>query len=408
MRARGHILLSILTMATVSSLPAAAQQGANPPAGKSDYDVLLSFDGGSDGGNPWGGVIIGSNGDIYGTASDGGASGDGAVFELTPSGTETILYSFQGGADGSNPEDDRLVFDGSGDLYGVTAGGDPNDYGTVFKLAANNTETVLYRFCPQPNCSDGAYPAGGVIADKKGNLYGTTTAGGVGTCTVNGGPGCGTIFKIAPDGSESVLYAFTGGSDGANPNASLLRDKAGNLFGTTIYGGAYGYGEVFELSKKGTIAIIYSFTGGTDGGNPLAYLIADSQGNFYSTAEIGGSDGVGVVFKVTPAGTESVLYSFTGGSDGGYPTAGLDADAKGNLFGTTYYGGYIGSGCSIGCGTVFKLAPDGTESVLHAFTGGSDGAHMYAGVAMKKHLLYGPTVNNGNGSGYGTVFGLKE
>ncbi|MGH6838940.1 MAG: choice-of-anchor tandem repeat GloVer-containing protein [Methylocella sp.] len=194
--------------------------------------------------------------------------------------------------------------------------------------SAAPVETVLHTFCSLPGCTDGRQPQAGLIADSNGNLYGTTTNGGSGTsaaCTNGLGEvlGCGTVFKLSPSGTETVLY---------------------------------------------------SFTGGTDGGFPFAGLIADSSGNLYGTTLAGGVSGEGVVFKLTPSGTETVLYSLTGGSDGGAPEGGLTADSSGNLFGTTTIGGGStstrcanGFGEPIGCGVVFKLTPSGTETVLHSF-----------------------------------------
>jgi uncharacterized repeat protein (TIGR03803 family) len=174
--------------------------------------------------------------------------------------------------------------------------------------SAAPTETVLHSFTG----SDGAFPLAGLIADSAGNLYGTTVSGGTGGCSQ--GAGCGVVFKVSPSGTETVLYSFTGGSDGAFPEAGLIADRAGNLYGTTNRGGGSGGGVVFKLSSSGTETVLYSFTGGSDGRNPQAGLIADSAGNLYGTTEGGGS-GNGVVFKLSLGGTETVLHSFTG-SDG--------------------------------------------------------------------------------------------
>jgi uncharacterized repeat protein (TIGR03803 family) len=291
-----------------------------------------------------------------------------------------------------------------GNLYGTTfAGGSyvcSGGCGTVFKLTPSGTETVLYRFTG----GDGANPTAGLIADASGNLYGTTELGG-GANGCSGG--CGTVFKLTPSGTETVLYRFTGGSDGASPFAALIADGAGNLYGTTFFGGASGHGTVFKLTPSGTETVLYSFTGGSDGANPLAGLIADAAGNIYGMTNNGGAGSFGTVFKLIPSGNLAVLHSFSGGSDGAFPGLGsLIADAAGNLYGMTVEGG--GSGCgAIGCGTVFKLTPSGTETVLYRFTGGSDGAFPHAGliaglIADAAGHLYGTT--NGSGSGNGTVF----
>jgi uncharacterized repeat protein (TIGR03803 family) len=256
-------------------------------------------------------------------------------------------------------------------------------------------ETVLYSFT---GGSDGAIPQAGLIADSSGNLYGTTNASGAFFS--------GVVFKLAPNRIETVLHAFTGGGDGANPQAGLISDGSGNLYGTTAKGGPSGNGVVFKLSPGGTYTVLHSFTG-SDGGTPEASLIADSSGNLYGTTEAGGPPaqscgglGCGVVFKLSPGGTYTVLHSFAGGSiDGANPAAGLIADSKGNLYGTTAKGGPSGNG------VVFKLGPDGTETVLHAFTG-SDGANPEALLADSKGNLYGTTISGG-GSGAGVVFKLS-
>ena len=282
-----------------------------------------------------------------------------------------------------------------------------------------------------------------MIADKAGNLYGTTPVGG-GTDTC--GPlkdqqsaGCGIVFKIAARGGESVLHAFTGGSDGASPGAGLTADGAGNLYGTTLAGGGtdncglgpYGCGVVFKIAANGTESVLHVFVGkAKDGAYPSAALIADQQGNFYGTTAGGGSTdncgaqkkgfraaGCGTVFKLAPDGTESILHVFTGGTDGAYPFGGVIADSTGNLYGTTAGGGGTAN-CGLGpygCGIVFKLAPDGTETVLHVFTGKTkDGGYPTAGLIMDKNgNLYGTTYEGGiascgNHVGCGTVFRLPE
>jgi uncharacterized repeat protein (TIGR03803 family) len=223
-------------------------------------------------------------------------------------------------------------------------------------------ETVLHSFAGGP--SDGAVPQAGLIADSSGNLYGTTREGGSG----------GVVFKLSPSGTYTVFYSFTGGSNGGAPFARLLADSSGNLYGTTYAGGRSNAGVVFKLSASGTYTVLYSFCslpGCRDGNQPDAGLIADSSGNLYGTTIAGGGSGNGTVFKLSPAGTETVLYSFTGGRDGGGP-GGLIADSSGNLYGAA--GGGSGTGCEGSpCGVVFKLSPSGTYTVLYAFTGGSDG-----------------------------------
>ncbi len=242
---------------------------------------------------------------------------------------------------------------------------------------------TLFNFT-QGHLERGVFPQAGLTADQAGNLYGTTAGGGTGA-GCQGVGGCGTVFKLGPHGTETVLYSFAGGGDGSSPNGTLIVDQAGNFYGTTAAGGFSGCalgaecGTVFKLAPDGTHTVLYSFTGGRDGGVPEAPLLADQAGNLYGTTTQGGSGGCGgygcgTVFKLAPDGTETILHAFRGGSDGAELfAAGLIADQAGNLYGTTWEGG---KGCNgAGCGTVFKLAPDGTKTILHSFAGGRhDGA----------------------------------
>jgi uncharacterized repeat protein (TIGR03803 family) len=258
------------------------------------------------------------------------------------------------------------------------------------------TEAVIYSF--KGVSPDGYDPYGGVALGKNGVLYGTTAFGGT--------YGFGTVFKIDPDGTETVLHSFNSKSgDGFEPAAGVILDKAGNLYGTTYYGGAYGYGSVFKVipNASKTETVVYSFGGQSgDGQNPWAGLVLDQAGNFYGTTVFGGAYGGGTVFKLTPTGTETVLYSFGSQSgDGSQPYGGVVLDDLGNLYGTNVFGGAYGGG-----GTVFKVTPTGTESVLYSFGGHSgDGAEPFAGVLRKGGVLYGTTIVGGT-NGYGTVFKL--
>lgn len=383
--------------------------------------LLYSFSFGTDSANPAGGLIMDSSGNFYGTAQYGGLSNFGTVFKLEPTGggsyAESVLYSFAGGSDGAYP-DGPLIMDSSGNLYGTTrAGGGSSNFGTVFKLVPNGsggyTESVLHAFT---GSSDGQDPVGPLLMDSGGDLYGTTEFGG-------GANDYGTVFRLAPGGggyTESVLYGFAGVNDGANPVSGLIMDKAGNLYGTTAYGGSgsslayYSYGTVFELASNGsggyTESVLYRFTGGSDGANPFTGLVVDSAGNFYgTTVNGGGSQNDGSVFKLAPNGgggyAESVLHSFGGGGDGVNPSSGLIMDNAGNLYGTTSFGG--GSNNS---GIVFMLSPNTSggyaESILYSFTAGSDGSLPSGGLIMDSAGdIYGTAGYSGNGgSGYGTAF----
>jgi uncharacterized repeat protein (TIGR03803 family) len=322
--------------------------------------VVYSFAGGSDGKYPLAGLIKDSSGNLYGTTQGGGSLNAGTVFELVNSSgsyTENVLYSFTGGGDGGYPAS-GLIMDSSGNLYGTTFYGGASADGAVFELVNSSgsyTEKVLYSFA---GGSDGRLPSGGLIMDSSGNLYGTTNYGGSGTW--------GVVFELVNSHrgyTEKVLHSFTAGNDGGLLLAGLIMDSSGNLYGTAEIGGVLGYGVVFELvnsSGSYTETVLYSFTGGSDGKLPVAGLIMDSLGNLYGTTNGGGSN-YGVVFElVNSSGTykESVLYTFGGGSDGAYPGAALLMDSSGNLYGTTTYRG--SANCTDGCGTVFEL----TKSVL--------------------------------------------
>jgi len=374
-----------------------------PSAHAQGFKLLYTFSGGADGAYPQEVALIADqSGNLYGTTEGGGASNAGVVFKLDPSGQETVLYSFTGGADGGNPFA-GVISDSAGNLYGTTlyGGVQPGNFGVVFKLDPAGSETVLYAF----NYIDGANPLAGLVQDAAGNLYGSTYYGGT--------HGDGTVFELGTTGTEKVLYAFGGAVHGANPSGALVRDSAGNLYGTTFDGGdlngcsgninflpgSPGCGVVFKLSSAGHEMVSYLFTGGTDGGNPYANVIRDAAGNLYGTTQFGGAFNYGTVFKLNPAGTETVLYTFTGGTDGARPFDGVVQDAAGNLYGTTNARG--GGRCA--CGTVYKLDPAGQFTVVHTFDG-DDGQYPEAPLLLHEGALYGITSGGGPGGGTGTVF----
>jgi uncharacterized repeat protein (TIGR03803 family) len=272
--------------------------------------VLYSFTGEADGAYPVAGLVQDAKGNLYGTTVNGGdfscysdgEYGCGVVFKLDKTGKETVLHTFSGSPDGANPWA-SLIRDSKGNLYGTTvAGGTSGNYGngTVFKVTATGTETVLYTF-PE-NAADGSNPYGGLVRDAAGNLYGTTYHS-------QGGSGYGVVFKLDGTGTETVLYTFTDEPDGAYPNAGLVGHAKGNLYSTTFGGGSgyggygVGYGVVFEVTATGTETVLHTF-GGSDGANPNAGLVQDAKGNLYGTTYVGGSggceDGCGVVFELTP------------------------------------------------------------------------------------------------------------
>lgn len=359
--------------------------------------------------NPEADLIFDAKGNLYGTTYAGGRHDYGSVFRLSQEGSEKVLHSFKSGTDGANPYA-ALMSDTDGNFYGTTGWGGEGDYGTIFRLAANGGETVLYAF---NGGTDGGNPFAGLISDKMGNLYGTTFDGGMlpsraGPASAPSGfTGDGTVFKLSPRGTETVLYTFTGGNDGGGPSAGLRSDKSGKLVGITDFGGTYGEGTVFSIAPDGTETVLYAFTGGMDGSAPEAGLISDKKGNLYGTTIAGGANGYGVVFELAPDGSETVLHAFAGGSDGASPVSNLIFDRTGNLYGTTSAGG------SDNAGTIFRIATDRSETVIHTFTGGSDGAIPYAGlISDGKGGLYGTASEGGGagcgGYGCGTVFRIGK
>jgi uncharacterized repeat protein (TIGR03803 family) len=396
------------------------------------FQVIHTFTGSPDGGNPWAQLASDASGNLYGTAVDGGAFGHGYVYELSPpaSGgpwTETILYSFQSGTDGSFPSS-GLTIDRSGNLFGTTWTGGAQNLGVVFELSppaqssAPWTEAVIYTFISSNRQSTGA-GGNALLLGRGGLIFGSTVYGGLGN---------GNIFEMKSQtgGSwlEQTLYKFTGGAGGLQveyQGSPLVADTNGNLYGTTSNGGAFSSGTVFELSPpltqngRWTQTVLYSFGAyPTDGLAPTGGVVLDSSGNLYGAALAGGtgSGSQGVVFKLSApaiAGqpwTETILHNFVGGStDGSAPYAGVVLDKSGNIYGVTYTGG---PGSCIfnypGCGTVFEVSSsaDGTwtEKLLHTFDGTTDGEFPYGGLTIDRMgRLYGTTTSGGS-KNFGTVF----
>ncbi|MGA7413417.1 MAG: choice-of-anchor tandem repeat GloVer-containing protein [Bryobacteraceae bacterium] len=383
--------------------------------------VLHTFTGGADGGYPSGSLMLDAAGNLYGTVGNGGnmsacgGFGCGVVFKLDTSGNETVLYNFTGGADGAYPQGE-VMRDWAGNLYSTTYGGgnlsacNGNGCGVVFKLDKSGNETALHAFTG----ADGAYPFVGVVSDELGNLYGTTQNGGdLSACLSQG---CGVVFKLDRSGNETVLHTFTGGTDGAQSYGGVIRDWAGNLYGTTVEGGSANFGVVYTLDRTGKETTLHSFPGAAGGSTPFAGVTRDEVGDLFGTTFAGGTANMGVVYQLNPFGHESALYAFTGGADGGLPDAGVIRDSAGNLYGTTSGGGNA-SACPApppnlaGCGVVFKLDPSGSQTVLHSFTG-ADGSSPIGSLARDlTGNLYGATAGGGNlsqcnGVGCGVIFKL--
>ncbi len=399
---------------------AAAGSPSRPLTGNG-YKIVYSFQSQGDGALPKGTTLIDVKGTLYGTTSIGGShysgcsGGCGAVFKVNRSGTESVLYSFAGGiTDGASPRGGLIALNGT--LYGTTERGGAYNGGTFFKITTTGTESMLYSF---GHGKDAALPYATLVY-VNGLFYGTTVYGGKSSsCTY----GCGAVFSITPSGNEHVLHSFNGGtSDGDFLTGSLIY-TSGKLYGTTQLGGtaACGCGVVFSVSTSGKEHVLYSFTGGADGGYPDAGLI-DVNGTLYGMTG-GSSVGLecpgstcGTIFCVTPSGVEKTLYTFTGGTDGAGPFSTL-IDVNGALYGTTNFGG--GSNKCIasyyqGCGTVFKVSTSGNEQVLYSFKGTPDGWLPQTTLSNVKGTLYGTTTSGGSGSytncgavGCGTVFKMQ-
>jgi uncharacterized repeat protein (TIGR03803 family) len=359
------------------------------------FTTLVSFDG-PNGANSTAGLIKATDGNFYGTTSEGGANSDGSVFRMTPSGAITTLYSFcskNGCSDGANPVG-GLIQAGDGNLYGTT------ESGSVFKITLSGAFSTL-------GGTGGQFPVAGLIQCKDGNLYGTTSRGGANTCTLRPGYriSCGTVFKITTSGTATTLASFSQAT-GCEVSAPLIQATDGNFYGTTPNcGGTYpGLGTIFKVTPTGTLTALHSFTG-ADGEKAFSALVQGKDGNLYGTTSFGGGNAnySGTVFKITLSGTLTTLHSFDG-SDGSGADAGLIQATDGNFYGTT-----SGFGSS-NLGTVFKITPSGGLTVLHSFDG-TDGQLSYAPLLEGPNGdLYGTTefgANSACSEGCGTIFRLS-
>lgn len=351
--------------------------------------TLHSFHSSQDGSNCVSALVEGSDGCFYGTTIAGGAYNNGTVFKISPAGAFANLHSFTHGVDGANPYA-GLMQGNDGNFYGTTFNGGTNDSGTVFKIAAEGTFASLHSFSPN---SDGSCVYGALAQGSDRNLFGATYHGG----------SWGTVFKIDPNGSFSTLYWFTGFGDGAYPTVGVINGSDGNFYGTTSEGAQHNNGTVFQCTPGGVVTGLYSFARVNDGWSPNG-LVQGRDGNLYATTEYGISNGVygawgyGSVFKISTNGVYTVLYFFTVGNDGGNPYSGLVQGVDGNFYGTTPQGG------TNGFGTIFKITPAGAFTSLFSFTGGEDGKNPYAGLVLgDDSSLYGTTCYGGAG-GAGTIF----
>lgn len=373
------------------------------------YKLIHVFtNSGGDGATPMGTPLLGQDGNIYGTTEFGGAYGFGTVYRVTPNGDVSYFYNFRGGdyGDGCAPKG-GLMQDGQGNFYGTTllCGSEGNVYGagTVFKIAPDATETVLHSFYYYEwDNKDGGGPYGPPILDSRGNLFGTTANGGHHVCRIVG-IYCGTIYRIDRAGQLHLIHQFNGRQGLAFPMAGLIFGEDGYMYGTTpFYSGRY-YGTVYKTDMKGHVTIVYGFHNPKTGANPEGGLVEDSLGNFYGDTNTGGTDDMGVIYKVSEDGTETVLHNLTW-DEGAHPRWGtLAMDAQGNLYGTTYDGGP-----SLG-GVVFKLAPDGTYTILHAFDCDTGPCSPVGGVALDASgNIFGTTFLGDVENQYGVIFELAK
>ena len=378
--------------------------------------VLYSFTNGTDGSGPTDNLLMDSSGNLFGISQFGGDSvcQCGAVFELTSTGTLNVLHDFTGApTDGASPMS-GLAMAGPAMFYGTTFIGGAQGQGTIYRVTSAGFESVIHNF---HNSTTGNHPQAALVRDPAtGIFYGTTANGGVSNSNCFGG--CGTVFNLAPEFADElpsfsgVIYEFAGDpTDGGLPISAMIADAAGNLYGVASTGGPTNNGAVFKVTPAGVETVLYSFTGLADGGSPQGALLLDSQGNLYGTTALGGivntacPSGCGVVYKLSPAGKQTVLYSFQGLPDGQKPKAGLIRDSARNLYGTTAFGGVPTSDFASGGGTVFEISPTGTETVLYRFTGGADGGNPQGPLLLKSGTLYGNTANGGIGDN-GTIFKL--
>jgi len=401
-------------------------------ASAQSFTSLFSFDV-TDGALPYSPLLQGPNGNFYGVAYNGGSDqcefGCGSVFEITPAGDLTTIYSFcsqTGCADGADPV--GLVFGPGGNLYGTTFAGGTSTLGTVYKLSLTGQLTTLHTFCTG-NCTDGANPENSLAVGTDGNLYGTSSP-------ASPAQKGGFVFKITPAGVLTTIYNFCSlpnCADGDYPSALVL-GRDGNFYGTTELNNARGtFGDIFRITPEGKLTVLHRFCSEpncADGANPNGGLVQAPNGNFYGSTVHGGANetsclqGCGTLFEITPAGKLTTLYSFCSLSDcgdGELPGAPPVFDAKGNLYGTTVYGGPYPQQCNgNGCGTAFELTPAGQFTVLYNFCSQdecSDGATPSIELTLATNgNLYGTTVNGGenisvcneSGSiGCGTIFSLS-
>jgi uncharacterized repeat protein (TIGR03803 family) len=402
-------IIAAAVLALLSSAAIADAQTAR-------YKMLYAFTGGSDGNAPEFAPIFDAEGNIYGVTSRGGDGCCGTVFKLSGDGNLTTLHAFAGGKDGAYASG-SLLLDDSGNLYGTTSEGGgrglSGNCGTIFRIAADGVEKKLHVFSGDNGDGDGCGPFGGLVRDQDGSLYGTTAGGGK--------YGWGSIFKIDANDSLTILYSFRGGPEGVAPKDRIFRDAAGNIYGTTLLGGnsechSEGCGTVFRLANDGTHKTLRQFRTKSDGWTAQnGNVIEDSEGAVFGATALGGRAdcnntpyGCGVIFKIDQQSKYSHVYRFKAlpSHDGNQPQGGLILDAAGNLYGTAFKGGDYTS-CGGGCGAIFRIAPDGTETVVYRFRDDGLGRNPFGIGFDSAGNLIGVTTYGG-ASNAGVVFRLKS
>ncbi len=359
------------------------------------FSTLVNFGGGTNGIYPNGTLVLGSDGNLYGTTSNGGDNSVGTIFEVTPDGVLNTLYSFS--YSGGNEPFTGLMQANDGNFYGTTSQGGGYDVGIVYRMTPGGIVTKIHSFAGW----DGVPPSGTLILATDGYLYGVASYGG--TDTIGG-----TVYKISLQGALTVVHSFCPNrdcSEGQAPRGTLVQASDGNFYGTTSAGGPYcagngGCGTVFKLTPDGTLTTLHYFNQ-SDGAFPYAGLVLANDGNFYGTTTLGGAQNYGTVFKITPDGTFTSLHSFNN-TDGRLPYGPLVQASDGYFYGATYQGGLY---CQLGCGTVFRITPQGGFTSLHSFDN-SDGNLSYAGMLESTDgILYGTTSSGGTNYS-GTLFRL--
>ncbi|HEV2474357.1 MAG TPA: choice-of-anchor tandem repeat GloVer-containing protein, partial [Chthonomonadales bacterium] len=352
----------------------------------------------SQGSFPRGGLVQGANGSFYGACSAGGAANRGSLFSVSTGGAVSMIYSFQGSlatSDGASANG-ALIQGSNNSLYGTCEVGGANAMGALFKITPGGAFTTLHSF---GGAGDGASPAGGILQAADGNYYGACAAGGTGN---------GTIFKLTPAGTVTTLYSFGAPPDGASPTGSLVQGADGNLYGTCQSGGANGSGSVFKLTLAGVETTVYSFSaraaGGvnSDGATPLAGLVSPGDGNFYGTCSVGGATDYGTVYKITPGGSLTPLHSFSFFTDGGSPASPLCAGSDGKLYGT------CSIGTATGYGSVFSITTGGAFNMLYSFNGLADGRRPTAGLIQATDGNFYGLCSSGGPNDNGTIFRITS